>query len=133
MRIQKNATAIAVAAIALLATAGCATNSQPNDDAPGDDVAAQDYVGTSWKAESSDKAHLEFAEDGTYTGSDGCNNLQGEYTATGDEITLSPGASTLIGCDDPGSWLFGASTVTVEGATLTVFDADGEQIGTLTS
>lgn len=45
-------------------------------------------------------ATLIFGEDGTLAGSTGCNELGGEYTVEGDQITFRQIVSTLIACPD---------------------------------
>jgi heat shock protein HslJ len=47
-----------------------------------------------------DEAMLTFGEDGTVTGSGGCNSLGGEYEVDGDQITFAELVSTLMACDD---------------------------------
>jgi heat shock protein HslJ len=47
------------------------------------------------------EAGLTFNEDGTVTGSSGCNGLGGDYTVEGDQITFGEFVSTLMACDDP--------------------------------
>lgn len=133
MRIQKNGPAIAVAAIALLATAGCATNSQPNDDAPGADVEISDIDGTTWSAPDSAEPYLTFASETKVEGNDGCNGFSGEYAIEGDTITLSNLMSTMKACPDVDTWLSDAATAAVDGETLTVFDSEGEELGTLSA
>lgn len=46
-------------------------------------------------------ATLTFGEDGTVTGSGGCNSLGGEYTVEEKQITFGEITSTLMACDDP--------------------------------
>ena len=46
------------------------------------------------------EATLIFGEDGTLSGSTGCNDLGGDYTVEGDQITLGQTVSTLILCPD---------------------------------
>ena len=46
-------------------------------------------------------ATLSFGDDGTVTGSGGCNSLGGDYEVKGDEITFGPIVSTLMACGDP--------------------------------
>ena len=45
-------------------------------------------------------ATLIFGEDGTLAGSTGCNELGGEYTVEGDQLTFGQIVSTLIACPD---------------------------------
>ena len=42
-----------------------------------------------------------FNEDGSLTGSGGCNNYNAAYEVDGDNITISPGASTMMACPSP--------------------------------
>jgi heat shock protein HslJ len=46
------------------------------------------------------EAALTFNDDGTVTGSSGCNSLSGEYTVQDNQITFSALTSTLMACDD---------------------------------
>ena len=46
-------------------------------------------------------AGLTFNEDGTVTGSSGCNGLGGDYTVEANEITFGEFVSTLMACEDP--------------------------------
>ena len=43
-----------------------------------------------------------FAPDGTVSGSGGCNNYSGGYTLNGDQISVSPLASTMMFCETGG-------------------------------
>ena len=45
-------------------------------------------------------AALTFSDDGTLTGSGGCNSLGGEYTVEGNQITFGAITSTLMACDE---------------------------------
>ena len=73
-------------------------------------------------------AGLTFNEDGSVTGSSGCNGLGGDYTVEGDQITFGEFVSTLMACDDPimaqeeaaHKVMSGTATYTVEGDTLTI-------------
>src|SRR5258705_10716086 len=47
------------------------------------------------------EAGLTFKDDGTVTGSSGCNGFGGSYTVEDDKITFSEITSTLMACDDP--------------------------------
>ena len=43
-----------------------------------------------------------FSEDGTVSGSSGCNSYQGAYRVDGSSIVIGPLASTLRACGEPG-------------------------------
>jgi heat shock protein HslJ len=78
------------------------------------------------------EAGLTFKDDGTVTGSSGCNGLGGSYTVEDDKITFSEITSTLMACDDPRMAQEGAAhqvltdtaTFKIEGNTLTLTNND---------
>jgi heat shock protein HslJ len=47
------------------------------------------------------QAGLTFNEDGTVTGSTGCNGAGSEYTVDGDQVEFAPFVSTLMACEQP--------------------------------
>lgn len=73
-------------------------------------------------------AGLTFNEDGTVSGSSGCNGLGGEYTVEGDQITFGEFVSTLMACEDPimsqeeaaHKVMTGTATYKINGNTLTI-------------
>jgi heat shock protein HslJ len=78
------------------------------------------------------EAGLTFNEDGTVSGTSGCNGLGGDYTVEGDQITFGEFVSTLMACDDPimkqeesaHQVMTGTATYTIEGDTLTITNND---------
>ncbi len=77
-------------------------------------------------------AGLTFSDDGTVTGTSGCNHFGGSYTAEGDKITFTEIVSTLKLCDAP---LMGqeeamyqilteTASYQIEGSTLTITNND---------
>lgn len=129
--------AIAVVAVALLA--GCATGAGPSgppSSAPSGPV-PDDLVGT-WVVDMAydvpTQPFLTIAADGTWTGSDGCNGVQGtwELGAAG-ALRATAGPHTLIYCEgkDLPALFDDAKTVAVDGGTLTLQDAAGEVTATL--
>jgi len=78
------------------------------------------------------EAGLTFKDDGTVTGSSGCNGLGGSYTVEDDKITFSEITSTLMACDDARMAQEGAvhqvltdtATFKIEGNTLTLTNND---------
>ncbi len=74
-----------------------------------------------------------FAEDGTVSGSSGCNTFTGEYKLEGDALTVGPLASTMMACEQPAmdqetqflAALQTPTTVETSGTTVTLRDADG--------
>ena len=78
-------------------------------------------------------AYFELAEDGTWTGSDGCNGTGGAWLATGGAFLATKSAvSTLMACPDMldvGSAVGGARRVAFDGTALVLQDADGRTSG----
>lgn len=108
---------------ASLALAGCATNAGPGG--------APDPVG-SWGDTTTDtEPSLVLADDGTLTGTDGCNRLAGDWSQDGDTIRFEQVASTRMFCEGVDTWLSGLATATITGDTMTVLDASGAELGTL--
>ncbi|MCU1406173.1 MAG: hypothetical protein JWQ43_2476 [Glaciihabitans sp.] len=115
---------------------------------PDDVTAATDLVGRWLPTETTDDDNVpgvtsdpyaEFASDGSYIASDGCNGGMGRWALRKDGVLLSTsGASTLMMC--PGaavpSWIATAKTVssgsTADGVTtVTLWDSEGVALGTL--
>lgn len=84
-----------------------------------------------WRSDEKGDPFLEFKDDGTFSGSDGCNGLGGEYTVEEDVVRIERGGSTLMACPGVDDWLRKVASVTFEGGTMTVFDKNDEQIGQL--
>jgi heat shock protein HslJ len=77
-------------------------------------------------------AGLTFNDDGTITGTSGCNGLGGDYSVEGDQITFGEFVSTLMACDDPimaqeeaaHRVMTDTATYSIEGDTLTITNND---------
>lgn len=90
-----------------------------------------EFIGL-WGSDENGHPHIELHADGSATGSDGANGIHTTYAVDGRTARLAPRASTLravIGVDD---WLRAARTLELDGDTLTVRNAKGAVIGTLT-
>ena len=78
------------------------------------------------------EAILSFGADGTLAGSTGCNQLGGDYTVEGDQITFGQIVSTLIACPDLQmaqeeamyQVLMQTASFNIEGDTLTIIKND---------
>jgi heat shock protein HslJ len=87
------------AAVMVGLLAGCATSTPSTRGA----VEAADLIGT-WTIDetfsSPEQPFIDFADDGTWSASDGCNRVQGTWEL-GDEgaLTTTAGPSTLMACD----------------------------------
>ena len=115
------------AVFAVLLLAGCATNTGSG----GSGAEPSDPVGTWGDTTTQTEPSLVLADDGTLTGTDGCNRLRGGWSADGDAITFDRVASTRMACPDVDTWLSGLATATISGAEMTVLDASGAELGTL--
>lgn len=75
---------------------------------------------------------LDFASDGTWTGSDGCNSSSGRWLMDGTGAVLATsGPSTLVGCAgmaDLGAALTQAAHIGILDGTLLLLDQDGSTI-----
>jgi heat shock protein HslJ len=79
-----------------------------------------------------------FADDGTVSGSAGCNNYFGSYQARVNTLTIGALATTLMTCNSPAgimnqekiylSNLQGAATYSINGDILSILDADGKTL-----
>jgi heat shock protein HslJ len=77
---------------------------------------------------------ITFADDGTVSGSTGCNTFSGSYTVSGDALSFPPLATTRIGCPDDiaaqeFAVLAGLEATTayaIDGPTLTLLGSGGE-------
>ncbi|GAB2450191.1 hypothetical protein HD599_002192 [Conyzicola lurida] len=81
---------------------------------------------------SPDQPFVELAEDGSWTGSDGCNGGSGRWVVGDDgRILATAGPSTLIGCDGAAvpNWLAAASTAGLTDSQLVFFDTAGIELG----
>ena len=137
-RRQRSTTLIGTILVAwVLALAGCATGGggtgsggAPTESAD-DEISAGAAAGTWGDTTDSTQPSLELEEDGTLTGTDGCNRLNGEWVENGVDLTFENVATTLMACPDVDTWLSGLDTATIDGTTMTVHDESGDEIGTL--
>lgn len=91
-------------------------------------------VGRWLPAPGPETAYVEFGADGEWRGSDGCNGQAGRWIAgPGGALLATTGFSTLIGCDHApvGAWLSSSWRAGLDGETLVLLDARGEEAGRL--
>jgi heat shock protein HslJ len=108
---------IVAAIIVVAALAGCSSS-------------ASSFTGT-WGSNATGQPNLTIKDDGTFSGTDGCNALSGKGTISGDTFTFGPFASTMVACPGVQPWLNLAHTAKVDGSNLVVYKNGGEKIGTL--
>jgi heat shock protein HslJ len=142
---------IAVCALAVALTA-CAQpgsgggNDGPDRDGPGRDgsggkttqptpTLTEEFVVGSWgDPDEAGEPYLEFSDDGSVAGSDGCNQLVGTWTLESEQIVFSDLATTLMACEGVNTWLSAASTAVLEqddDDELRILNSEGVPIGTL--
>lgn len=83
-------------------------------------------------AEYSGDAFLQFASDGMWSSSDGCNHTVGRFAVADDgRLLATSGMTTLIGCDNwPGAtWPWSNGRVGVVDGGLAFVDVDGTMLG----
>lgn len=90
-----------------------------------------DVTGTWGDPNVAGQPSLELSVAGEVTGTDGCNRLMGSYEVDGDKVVFGPLASTMMYCEGVDTWMLNAASATVEGDEMTVYDLDGQSIGTL--
>lgn len=126
----------ALTAFSALALAGCGTDGGPGGDPTTNAPTADPVFDGRWVADDPEDAFLEFTEvddnGGTMSGSDGCNGLQGEFHIDSDTAEIDRGPGTLKGCPGVDTWLSGVTVVIVDGDTMHIQDAEGEELGVLT-
>lgn len=118
---------------------GTRDTGSPKDSGPKDSgriptLTEEFVVGTWGDPDDADDPYLEFAEDGTVTGSDGCNDLAGTWTIEEEAIVFSELATTLVQCAGVNTWLSAAATAVVEpddDDELAFLNGEGVPIGTL--
>ncbi|WP_430867590.1 META domain-containing protein [Demequina aurantiaca] len=84
-----------------------------------------------WGATAEASPQLVLAGDGTLTGTDGCNVLNGSWELEGNTVEFGPMLSTQMFCDGVDTWLSLANTATVDGSTMRVMNVEGTEVGTL--
>ncbi|WP_231910926.1 META domain-containing protein [Corynebacterium suranareeae] len=91
---------------------------------------APTFEGT-WGSSEPPQPELTLAEDGSISGTDGCNRLIGSWELVDQHVELSPLGSTMMFCEGVDAWLGSATRAEIEGDSLHLFDQDGTEIGTL--
>ena len=74
---------------------------------------------------------LDLAEDGTASGTDGCNRMTGTWEQDGTQVAFGPWATTRMACQSVDTWLSLSVKATLEGENLVFVDENAVEIGTL--
>jgi len=116
------------ALIALLVLAGCAITSRE---------ATTELSGTSWTLVEIDGAEpvgetppsITFTDEGSVTGTTGCNTFNGEVAIDGSELSFGPMATTRMACVDPAaSEQEQAFLLAMESVTGYTIDSEGRLV-----
>lgn len=93
---------------------------------------SEDAVGTWGDSSDETSPYLVLDDDGSFTGSDGCNTLTGSWSIDeADQVEFEDVASTMKACEDVDDWLAGLDVANVSDDTMTVLGQDGAEIGQL--
>jgi hypothetical protein len=103
--------------MALLALTGCTPSGSP-------------FVGD-WGQVAAGKPSLTISSDGSFSGSDGCNPVEGKGSISGDRFTFGPFASITQACIGVTPWLNLAHDAKVEDGRLVVYRTGGQRLGEL--
>ena len=90
----------------------------------------ESVVGT-WGSAAPGQPQLQIAEDGSVTGTDGCNRLAGKWALENEVVIFQQMISTMMYCEGVDTWLSEAASARVHGKALHVYDRAGLEIGTL--
>ncbi len=86
-----------------------------------------------WNGEGERNApSLTLTEDGRLTGTDGCNRLLGSWSESEGVVSFNEVATTMMLCRGVDDWLSKLATARIDGDAMTVLNAEGTEIGTLT-
>jgi heat shock protein HslJ len=69
-----------------------------------------------------------FSDDGTLSGSAGCNNYTATYAVDGDQITITPVATTMMMCAEPEGIMEQEAEYIAALATAATFSIEGDQL-----
>ena len=110
---------------------GSSATWRPNSTTSGT-VSEASFVGT-WGTDDPHEPHLVIAADGTVTGSDGCNTLNGawEFDAEDGTIEFDRMVSTMMACEGVDQSLGQLDSASVDGDTLTFYGDDDVELTTL--
>lgn len=128
---------LGAAALAVSVTA-CSSPAAPAPDAPQYTPASTTTLAGHWIVSDSynspDQPFLTFEHDGTWTGSDGCNNATGTWSMdSAGALTTTSGPMTRIYCDGAPlpMYLIDAVSARYDGTNLTLIDHDGKELVSL--
>ncbi len=144
MIMRRGPKVIALATVAVLMLASCADSGSSPAPAVTTRQGSPTTAGTPsgsgastlgrWTSTEFDGAFVSIADDGTFTGDDGCNGLGGSWKMADDgtSLELSEVFQTLMGCEEGTSWAAGPTTFSEQSGKLVVTGEGGTVLDTLT-
>lgn len=94
-------------------------------------AAAEQGAAGTWASTGPGAPTVTLVDDGTFSGTDGCNRISGSWEQEGSEVTFSDAITTLMACDGiPGS--SGLAAGTTAGTAMTLTAEDGTELDVLT-
>src|SRR4051812_43306817 len=107
--------AVVVRTMLLVALAGAALAAcSSGGDSSGSERKSSDVTGEWAEPDSKPLVNLELVANGSVSGSDGCNQLNGTWKLDGSSIEFGPFAATMMACGDVDTWLSSATSATVD-------------------
>ncbi|WP_249667279.1 META domain-containing protein [Cellulomonas fengjieae] len=98
---------------------------------PGSSGAVADLGGLWGVQDTEGTASLALDDDGTATGTDGCNRMLGTWEQDGTQVAFGPWAVTRMACPSVDTWLSLSVKATLEGENLVFVGPEGVVVGTL--
>jgi heat shock protein HslJ len=86
-----------------------------------------DKTGQIWGPVPTNPISLQFTNEGNVTGNSGCNSYSGTYTMSGNSITISGFAVTMMYCGEPGVMTLEQTYLTVL-PMMKVYKISGNQL-----
>ncbi|WP_312180257.1 META domain-containing protein [Arthrobacter sp.] len=126
------ALALALGLSACATDAGSGSGSAGSEPASPGSSSPEGVEGTWGNPDNMREPSLNLASDGRLSGTDGCNRLMGSWTLEDGTVVFSEMGMTMMACPDVDQWLGTAATAVAEADTLRLYDAAGNEIGTLT-
>lgn len=126
MKARTKAAYVVIAALSAFALSACGPTTAPIPQSTG-----EPQVTGTWKSDEAGEPQLVLDDDLAVTGSDGCNRIVTTYELTDGVVKFASSLSTLKACEGVDAWLSALKTAKIDGETMTVLNAAGEEIGTL--
>ena len=123
---------VASATVLLVVALTSACSSTPSDEPSLPIGTVTDAAGSWGSSTTQGQAYLDLDDDGSATGSDGCNTVTGTWSNTSEGVSFAPWATTRMYCPEVDPWLATSVAALVQdGDTMIFLDQYNVQVGTL--